>query len=88
MPQFLKLPSGVVINVALIRRIAPNENGGASVYFGSDDTITIDSQDADFLSKRLGPNTSLSSTIKVAVFWIVVAAALTLVYLATRTTHL
>ena len=86
MPQFLKLPSGVVINVALIRRIAPNENGGASVYFGSDDTITIDSQDADFLSKRLGPNTS--STIKVAVFWIVVVAALTLVYLATRTTHL
>ncbi len=87
MPRFLKLPSGAVINLALIRRIVPNEDGGASVYFGSQDAITINSQDADFLSKRLGLNTSLSRGIKTAAFWIVIAASVFLVYFATRTTH-
>lgn len=87
MLHFLKLPSGVVINAALIRRIAPSDNGGASVYFGSGDTITVDSQDAHFLSKRLGANRSPSPAFKMAVFWIVIAAALILIYLATRSTH-
>lgn len=82
MPRFLKLPSGVVINLALISRIAPHENGGASVYFGNDDTVSIDSKDADFLMSRLGA--SASSAFKTAVFWMVIAVAVILVYLAVR----
>jgi len=86
MPQFLKLPSGAVINLTLIRKFTPNESGGASVYFGSDDTINIDSQDADFLSKRLVPSVSFG-TIKIFVFWSVVVIAVLLIYISIRTPH-
>lgn len=56
------------------------------IYFGGDDTVAIDSRDASFLLRRLGMNHA-APTIKTAIFWVVIAAAVILVFLATRVMH-
>ncbi len=85
MSQFLRLPSGTVINLALIRKIVPGVNGGVSVTFALDDIVALDAQDADFLAKRLGNPTPLVATVKGIVFWVMIAGAILLVYLAVQT---
>jgi hypothetical protein len=87
MPVFVKLPSGLFLNLALVRRVAPNEKDGQAalrVYFADDDFTNLDSADSDTLGKHLGSGRVLSSNIKTAIFWIVILLAVALVWTTVR----
>ncbi len=85
MPDFVTLPSGLVLNLGLIRRVAPSEQHGQaalSVYFANGDFTILDSADSEVLAKRLGANLALSSNVKTAIFWLVIVLAIVLVWAA------
>jgi hypothetical protein len=65
MPEFIKLPSGLVVNLRLVSRVAPTvEHGTASltVRFSGGDVAVLTSDDAAALRKRLGSSTTFPLT--------------------------
>ena len=88
MPLFVKLPSGLILNLALVRRVEPSEqqrHAALRVYFAEDEFTILDAADSDTLRKRLGLGSGLSSTTaKVAIFWIAILSAIVLVWTAVR----
>ncbi len=86
MPRFAKLPSGLIINLTSVRRMVPGEAGGGrvlTVYFDDEDSTALTPEDTAALEKRLGLNTKLANA-RIAIFWIVILAAVLLVFLAIR----
>ncbi len=87
MPQFIRLPSGLVVNRSLITQMMSTvEHGTASVtvHFSGGDVAVLTPEDAAVLRKRLGSTTSLSSGVMIGFFWVVIIAAVALVYLSVR----
>ncbi len=87
MPEFIKLPSGLVLNLRLVSRVVPTvEHGTTSltVHFSGGDVAVLTSDDATELRKRLTSRTKLPSNVKVLVFWLILVLALVLVYVAMR----
>ena len=87
MPEFIKLPSGLILNLRLVSRVVPTvEHGTTSltVHFSGGDVAVLTSDDATALRKRLGSSTTLSSNIKALIFWLVIVSAVLLVYFSVR----
>jgi len=87
MPEFIKLPSGLLLNLRLVSQVVPTvEHGTTSltVHFSGGDVAVLTSDDATALHKRLGPGTTLSSNIKALIFWLVIVSAMLLVYFSVR----
>jgi len=90
MPEFIKLPSGLILNLRLVSRVSrvvPTvEHGTTSltVHFSGGDVAVLTSDDATALRKRLGSSTTLSSNIKALIFWLVIVSAVLLVYFSVR----
>ena len=87
MPLFVRLPSGLILNLMLVRRVEPSEQHGQAalrVYFADDDFTILDSRDSDTLAKRLGSSGVLSSKLKTAIFWSIILLAIVLVWTAVR----
>jgi hypothetical protein len=87
MPKFIKLPSGLLLNLRLVSRVVPTvEHGTTSltVHFSGGDIAVLTSDDATALRKRFGSNTALSSNIKTLIFWLVIVSAMLLVYAVVR----
>jgi hypothetical protein len=86
-PVFVRLPSGLVVNLALVRRVVRSDQqagSGVTVYFGTDDSMLLSAEDATALMKRLRSSTALSSNVKVMIFWFVIIVAVILVWLSLR----
>jgi hypothetical protein len=88
MPVFVTLPSGLILNLGLVRRFAPTDESGRglSVYFSVDDVMIVGPEDATTLRKRLGA-TAVASNVKAVIFWLVIVIAIALVCLAISTHH-
>jgi hypothetical protein len=87
----MTLPSGLVLNVALIRRAVAahdSEPSKLTVYFSDHDFTTLNATDSDALLKylrRAGASPSARGyAVRTAIFWIVILAAVVLVYFAVR----
>jgi hypothetical protein len=84
------LPSGLVVNVALIRRVVPDkdrEPGKLTVHFSDQDFTILDGSDSDALRnylRRTGAPPARAYAIRTAIFWLVIFAAVVLVYFAVR----
>jgi hypothetical protein len=90
MPVFVTLPSGLIINLGLVRRVASTDHqgeSGLSVYFSSDDVMLLGAEDAKAFRRRLGATGAMASSAKIVTFWLVIVAALVLVYLSVSTHH-
>jgi predicted outer membrane repeat protein len=89
MTQFVSLPSGLVVNLELINRMIPSDEQGEpllTVHFSTGDFIVLRSQDATVLRNRAGVSGGgLSSNVKTIAFWVVILAAVLLVWMAVRT---
>lgn len=87
MSEFIKLPSGLVLNLRLVSRVVPTvEHGTTSwtVHFSGGDVAVLTSDDSAALRKRLGSSATLPSNIKVLTFWLVIVSAVLLVYFSVR----
>jgi hypothetical protein len=88
MPHLIELPSGLVVNLDRVNRMVPSNGAGEpslTVYFATGDFIVLDSADATALRKStLMQGARVSSQLKVAIFWIILLAAVGLVYLSVR----
>lgn len=87
MPEFIKLPSGLILNLRLVSRVAPTVEHGITsltVHFSGGDAAVLTSDDAAALRKRMGSGTTLPSNIKVLIFWLVIVSAVVLVYFSVR----
>jgi len=85
-PQFLRLPSGLVVNLNLISRVVPSVEQGTTnltVHFAGGDVVILTPEDATALRRRLG-STNTFSGVKVGAFWVVILVAMALVYLSVR----
>jgi hypothetical protein len=86
MPQFVSLPSGLVVNLALVNRMVPSDEQGEpvlTVHFSTGDFIILRSQDASALREGAGiQGAVLSSNAKTIVFWLVIVSAVVLVWVA------
>jgi hypothetical protein len=89
-PRFVTLPSGLVVNVALIRRVVPDkdrEPGKLTVHFSDQDFTILDASDSDALRnylRRTGAPATQAYAIRTAIFWIVILAAVVFVWFAVR----
>lgn len=91
MPTFVKLPSGLLVNPALIRRVveeSDGERGRLAIYFDDQDFARLDVSDSDALRKYLRRTSRGAApsayALRVSVFWIVIVAAVLLVWIAVR----
>ena len=85
MPIFVRLPSGLQINLALVNRVEWTEELGlrqAVVYFSGADSVTLASEDADALNRRLTSAPGLNSNVRTTVFWCVMLLTVFLLWLA------
>lgn len=81
MPAFVKLPSGVVLSLALIRDVTPRDrSGSATVHFGEGDSLELSPEDAAVLNRRLG-TTGVSTYGRTVIFWLVIMCLIGLVWL-------
>ncbi len=90
MPVFVRLPSGLTVNLMLIGRVVPAEAQDGfevTVYFGHDDSMRLDAADGKALMRRLGSSSVMTTNVKVIVFWLVIFVAVILVWLTVRTSH-
>jgi hypothetical protein len=89
MPQFVSLPSGLVVNLALVNRMVPSDEQGEAVltvHFSTGDFVTLRSEDASALRSRAGiQGVVLSSNAKTIVFWVTIVATVVLVWVAIHT---
>jgi hypothetical protein len=86
MTQFISLPSGLVVNLALVNRMVPSDEQGEpvlTVHFSTDDFVILRSEDASALRSRAGiQGVVLASNAKTIVFWLVIVSAVVLVWVA------
>lgn len=86
MPIFVTLPSGLIVNLALVRRVSTTggHGGPTTVHFGSDDTTLLDAEDASALMKRMRSTSAVPSNVKTMIFWLVILVATLFVWLTVR----
>jgi hypothetical protein len=84
MHQLIKLPSGLFVNLSLVTRIVPLEDNMLEVHFTGGDPAVLKGEDAEVFRRRSGLGGASSNTLKQAVFWVVLMAAVLMVYLAVR----
>lgn len=84
MHRLIKLPSGLVLNLSLVTRAVPAADT-LEVYFSGGDRAVLTREDAAAFRSQSGLGGPFSTKLKIAIFWLVMIAALLLVYMATRT---
>jgi len=83
--EFIWLPSGVVVNLALVTRMAPADEEALTLHFQAGETLTLSPGDASVLRKGAAVRAvGMPSAVRMAIFWIVILCGGLLVYLATR----
>lgn len=88
MPEFVTLPSGLVVNLMLVSRMIQTDEHGEptlAVHFAGGDLAVLRSQDASALRKWVRSSTALSSNVKTTVFWLVILSAVAAVWMAIHT---
>jgi hypothetical protein len=83
MQQLVKLPSGLVVNLTQVSRVMP-AGDALEVYFTGGDKTVLQGEDAEAFRKRSGLGGGMPNGAKAAVFWLVIVAAVVLVYMAVR----
>ncbi len=81
-PRFIKLPSGVVVNLSVVSQIVPLGDT-LEVHFTGGDKAVLRGQDVEALRKKSGLS-GLNANVKIGIFWAIIIIAVLLVYFAVR----
>jgi hypothetical protein len=83
MHQFIKLPSGLIVNLSVVSQIVP-VGEALEVHFTGSDKAVLKGEDAEAFRRKSGLGGPFLNILKMTIFWVVVIAAVVLVYLAIR----
>ncbi len=75
MHRFIKLPSGLVVNLTQVSRVIPVDNR-LEVYFADGDKVVLEGEDAPTFHSSVGNRRSVVGSLESSIFWIAVIGAI------------
>jgi hypothetical protein len=84
MNQFIQLPGGSFVNLSRVSRVVPLEDETLELYFAGADRTVLKGEGASAFRKKSGLGGPFSNSLKTAIFWLTIIAAMLLVYTAVR----